>query len=217
MFPAPVSRKWGQGGLDAVEHAVQVRIDDVIPLLLGQLVDALADPGTRVQEQHVQPAEALKRRRDHRLVRRPLGDVAEHEERLPAVGLDQPVDARLPGLQPVDADDLGALAGEQPRGGAPDAAIGARHYRHAPFEPAEARPDARVLVVRRCHPSPPGRPRTHEGPGTSGPRPSRPPLFWGAARPGPPSRSSPSAGHRVPSRRSEPRHCSSKRSRPSCR
>ena len=120
--------------------AVQVQVDDVVPLLVGHLVELLPNAGACVQEDHVQPAEAVDRGAHHLLAHRLLRHVAEQEVRLAAVGLDETVGAGIAALRHVGADDLRPLAGEQSRRRSADAALGAGHHRDLSAQPAKPGP-----------------------------------------------------------------------------
>ncbi len=53
MWPLPCADHDRVGRLDAVDHAAQVHVDDVVPVVEGERVDLAADPDTGVVEQIV--------------------------------------------------------------------------------------------------------------------------------------------------------------------
>jgi hypothetical protein len=105
----------------------------------------------RVVDHHVELAELGDRLPDRVLAERLVADIAAEEDHLAALRLDQ--FGGILGvvvLFQIDDSEPGALAGEQHRDGAADAAVATRDDRHLAFEPATAA-ELRQIFGRRQH------------------------------------------------------------------
>jgi hypothetical protein len=128
--PTPPSIHPSRRGLRAEEAALEVHIEDVVPVRLGHGQEVHAGEDARVVDEDRWRAQLARHRAHHRLrVARP-GDVTPGEARAaprtPDLGHDPLGGVAV--VQVVDAD-VGALAGKRHRDGAADALLGARHER----------------------------------------------------------------------------------------
>ena len=117
---APVRRR--EAGRHEV--ALQVDVDDVVPLLLRHRHEHAVAQDAGVVDQHVEVAEGVDRGADQRLAAVPARDVVVRRDGLAAGGADL-LGGLLRDLAEVVDDDLGALGREQARVLAPEAAAGA--------------------------------------------------------------------------------------------
>ena len=115
-----------QHRLHAVERALDVEVEGFLHQRVVDLEElGAADRGARRVEQELHGAERIERALDHVVDLRALGDVDLQRQRLAALGVDLRGGFLDAGLVEVGADHVGALAGEDVRGGAADAAAGA--------------------------------------------------------------------------------------------
>jgi len=123
-WPEPAGLEHRQGGGDAVQQALDVDVDHLVPLV-GQARRHRGDGHVAgVVDQHVDPAEGLDGGGDHGVGVGLDGDVGPDGDRLAAGG----GDLGDQGLQAVDAaggqHQAGALGGEVAGGGFAQAAAG---------------------------------------------------------------------------------------------
>ena len=114
------------GGGEAGRHevALEVDVDDDVPLLLGHRHEHAVAEDAGVVDEHVEAPEGVDRGADQRLAAVPVGDVVVRRDGLAAGGAD--LGGRLLGdVAEVVDDDLGALGGEQQGVLAPEPAAGA--------------------------------------------------------------------------------------------
>ena len=125
-------------GLRAEEAALEVHVEDVVPVGLGhgQEIDAREDP--RVVDEDRRRSQLPRHGAHHRLRVARSGDVTRDETRAATRAADLAGDP-LGGLAIVEVVDahVGALARERHRDGAADALLGARHQRDLPGETHE--------------------------------------------------------------------------------
>ena len=118
------------GGLGQVEVGADVELEGVLPLLVGDLLEALARHLIGgVADQHVDLAELLDRLADHGPAVGGVVQVTRHQHRLAGV---------LLLLGQVGDEHVGALAGEGDRHGTADAGVPARDDRGLALELAGA-------------------------------------------------------------------------------
>ena len=130
------------------EVALQVDVDDRVPLRLGHVGDHPVAEDARVVDEHVQLAERVDRGLDQALAALPVGAAVGVRHRLAAHRLDL-LDHLLRGTRvgprpvlrtaEVVDHDLGALTREEERVLAPDPATGAGDDRDSPFQCAHCR------------------------------------------------------------------------------
>src|SRR4029079_12612442 len=116
-----------------LEGPPQLLLGDVADVLVGMLLAGVVD-------QHVAWAELLDRPPDRSFAERLVADIPGNRERAAALALDDRLGAlRIVMLAQIDDRNVGALAGEQRRDRAADAAIAAGDQRDLALEPPGAR------------------------------------------------------------------------------
>ena len=130
LHPLPPVRRREPGGH---EVALQVDVDDGVPLLLGHRHEHAVAQDAGVVDEHVEAPEGVDRRAHQRLAAGPAGDVVVRRDGFAAGGAD--LLGRLLGdVTEVVDDDLGALGGEEARVLATEAPAGARDDRDPAVE-----------------------------------------------------------------------------------
>src|SRR5262245_40294058 len=131
----------------AAEHGIEIGVQDKVPLLVAMLVDLLPDAGTGIIVENIDSAESIDGVFYGSIQVFLFSDIAIGEDGLSAFFVfDQLVDARRDRLLNIAADYFGALAREQARRRAPNAAIGSRHDRNFALEPSQSRAQHLMLV-----------------------------------------------------------------------
>ena len=98
------------------------------------LVQFLTNAGAGIVVKNIDAPEAVERGFDHAVAVFLFGDVDGCENGLPVFFFfNQLIDTRRDGFLNIAANDLGAFAGEKPRGGPADAAVSAGDDRHSVF------------------------------------------------------------------------------------
>src|SRR5262249_9057241 len=142
---APPAGDHGAGRrLRAEEPALQIHVEDEVPVALAHLEERHSRIDACVVDEHVDPAELANDLPDHRLRTRRLRDVRLDQHGPPADApnfLDDLV-SRTAIVEIVHAD-VGAFTRERHRDGAPDTLLGAGHQRHLPGEPHRRPPNCK--------------------------------------------------------------------------
>ncbi len=159
-----VSRMYCANGPRAVVVALEMDVDDGVPVVLFHLEDGAVAQDAGVVDQDVAGAEARDRGVEDGLAAGGGGDGVVARDRLAAGAADRGHhlvgDARGAGAVDLAAEvvdhDLGSLAAEQERGLAPDPPAGAGDDRYLSVEHAHVRSSLKVsrAVSRRSRPAP---------------------------------------------------------------
>ena len=122
------------------ERALQVHVEDLVPQVLGDVLDAVVERGhPRVVDQHVDPPELGVRALGEGLDLAPVADVAGHREGAAAGRLADLLGGRLAGGELAAGDDhVGARLREGQDHGAPEAAAAAGDQRDLAAQVEEA-------------------------------------------------------------------------------
>ena len=145
--PAALALHARQRRRDAVQHAADVDVERLVPLIDAQRTEGRQRHHARVVHEHVDASELGHRGLDEGF-ERPLVTNIQRLDHHRAVGRPQRGGQLLEPVDPACADDdPGAQPGQVPRCGLPYAAAGAADRNHLPIQMFHVDPQAAVLTA----------------------------------------------------------------------